>query len=104
MINYLLIATRSVNRPTRNGTYIRFVNASTGTVVQMFDAGWEPNVVYTGYTIVIVTNYTWTEGATYYVLFHSGKSWSLDIFFPGDLSDILLGVASGVEFCGQYFL
>ena len=69
----LFLATRSVHRPNRNGTYIRFMDASTNATVLMYDAGWAPNMVYTGNTIIIVTNYTWAMGGNYYVLFDSGR-------------------------------
>lgn len=69
---FFSLATRNVNRPTRNGTYIRFMDASTNTSVVQYDAGWAPNMIYTGNTIIIVTNYTWTLGGNYYVLFDSG--------------------------------
>ncbi|CAF0806646.1 unnamed protein product [Rotaria sordida] len=74
-------ATREVHRPTRNGTYIKFMDASTNTSVQVFDAGWQPNILYYGNTISIITSYSWIPGRSYYVLFDSG-------------------VASGIEFCG----
>ncbi|CAF1155612.1 unnamed protein product [Adineta ricciae] len=71
----------SVNRPTRNGTYIYFYYAN-GTLVQKYDCGWEPEVTYTGYTIVIRFPVApWEAGAFYYVNMDSG-------------------VASGTEFCG----
>lgn len=68
----MFLANRPVNRPNRNGTYIRFMDAATSTAVQLFDAGWAPNMIYTGNTIIIVTNYSWVPGANYYVLFDSG--------------------------------
>ena len=68
----VIVATRPVNRPNRNGTYIRFMDGATNASVQTFDAGWQPNILYTGYTITIITNYTWIPGHTYYVLFDSG--------------------------------
>lgn len=66
-------ANRFVNRPNRNRTFIRFIDAANNSVVQEYDAGWHPNVVYTGKTIVVITNYTWKYGANYYVTFDSGK-------------------------------
>lgn len=68
-----VVANRDVHRPTRNGTYIRFVNAANNVTVEQYDAGWAPNMVYTGNTIIIVTNYSWIPGNTYYVLFDSGR-------------------------------
>ncbi|CAF1507596.1 unnamed protein product [Adineta ricciae] len=72
-----------VNRPTRNGTFIYFRNASGGgSLVQKYDCGWEPEVTYTGYTIVIRFPVApWTPGHFFYVTMDSG-------------------VASGTEFCG----
>ncbi|CAF1000208.1 unnamed protein product [Adineta ricciae] len=65
-------ATSLVGRPTRNNTNICFHNASSNASVLCYDAGYAPNVIYTGYTIVIVTNFTWTPGAFYYVTMDSG--------------------------------
>ncbi|CAF3771940.1 unnamed protein product [Rotaria sordida] len=74
--------TRSVSRPTRNGTYIHFKDATTNTTVQSYDCGWQSEVTYTGYTIVIrFPTAPWIVGHSYYVMFDSG-------------------VASGTEFCG----
>ncbi|CAF2851074.1 unnamed protein product [Rotaria sp. Silwood2] len=74
--------TRSVSRPKRNGTYIHFKDATTNTIVQSYDCGWEPEVTYTGFTIVIrFPTAPWIIGHSYYVMFDSG-------------------VASGTEFCG----
>ena len=67
------VATRDVHRPTRNGTYIRFVDASNNATVVQYDAGWSPSMIYTGNTIIIYTNYSWIPGRSYYVLFDSGK-------------------------------
>ncbi|CAF3704333.1 unnamed protein product [Rotaria sp. Silwood1] len=75
-------ATRSVSRPTRNGTYIHFKDSTTNTIVQSYDCGWQPEVTYTGFTIVIrFPTAPWIVGHSYYVMFDSG-------------------VASGTEFCG----
>ena len=101
MVNCMI--NRTVNRSTRKGTRIRYFNTSTGTVVQIFDTRCEENVFYTGNTTVSVTNYPWTEGPSCSVLFDSGKFRFLTDFFSGDPSHILRGVASGVEFSGQYF-
>ncbi|UJR07234.1 hypothetical protein I4U23_011522 [Adineta vaga] len=71
-----------VNRPTRNGTFIYLNSTGGGTLVQKYDCGWDPNVTYTGYTIVI--NFPvapWTPGHFFYVTMDGG-------------------VASGTEFCG----
>ena len=78
---HFLLANRDVNRPTRNGTYIRFVNASDNATVLQYDAGWAPNMVYTGNTILIMTNYSWIPGNTYYVLFDSGILAQLKSYF-----------------------
>jgi hypothetical protein len=57
------------------------MDASTNTSVLEFDAGWQSNILYTGNTIMIITNYTWTPGKTYYVLFDSGMSTGQTSFF-----------------------
>ena len=70
----LFVATKSVNRPTRNGTYIHFKDATTNTIVQSYDCGWAPEVVYTGFTVVIrFPTPPWIVGHSYYVMFDSGK-------------------------------
>ncbi|CAF0736613.1 unnamed protein product [Adineta steineri] len=66
------IATSAVGRPSRNGTYICFHLDSTNASVLCYDAGYSPNIIYTGYTIVIVTSLTWTPGQSYYVTMDSG--------------------------------
>ncbi|CAF4624569.1 unnamed protein product [Rotaria sp. Silwood1] len=85
-------ATRDVHRPTRNGTYIKFMDASTNTAVQTFDAGWESNILYSGDTISIIASYSWVPGRSYYVLFDSGPEsapitdptfWAFNIWDPG---------------------
>lgn len=48
------------------------MDATNNTAVQVFDAGWQTNLIYTANTIIIVTNYAWIPGRTYYVLFDSG--------------------------------
>ena len=64
----------AVNRPGHNGTYVRFNDATLGgTTVLQYDCGWSPNVIYSGSTIIIKTNYTWTPGHNYYVTFDSGN-------------------------------
>ncbi|CAF1669263.1 unnamed protein product, partial [Adineta ricciae] len=62
-----------VNRPTRNATFIYFRNASGGgSLVQQYDCGWEPEVTYTGYTIVIRFPVApWTPGHFFYVTMDS---------------------------------
>ncbi|CAF4334026.1 unnamed protein product, partial [Adineta steineri] len=66
------IATSAVGRPSLNGTNICFHYDTTNATVFCYDAGYSPNVIYTGYTIVIVTNYTWTPGQSYYVTLGDG--------------------------------
>ncbi|CAF1140386.1 unnamed protein product [Adineta steineri] len=66
------IATSAVGRPSLNNTNICFHYDSTNATVFCYDAGYSPNVIYTGYTIVIVTNYTWTPGQSYYVTLGDG--------------------------------
>ncbi|CAF1216213.1 unnamed protein product [Adineta steineri] len=75
--------TKSVNRPTLNGTYIYFTDATANnTLVQKFDCGWAPEVIYTGFTTIIRFPVApWIPGHFYYVTFDSG-------------------VASGTDFCG----
>ncbi|CAF1458447.1 unnamed protein product, partial [Adineta steineri] len=42
---------KAVNRPTLNNTFIYFTDAANTTQpVAKFDCGWDPNVIYTGYT------------------------------------------------------
>ncbi|CAF1108271.1 unnamed protein product [Adineta steineri] len=65
-------ATSAVGRPTLNNTNICFHYDTTNATVFCYDAGYSPNVIYTGYTIVIVTNYTWTPGQSYYVTLGDG--------------------------------
>ncbi|CAF3887084.1 unnamed protein product [Adineta steineri] len=65
-------ATSTVGRPSRNTTNVCFHYDSTNATVFCYDAGYSPNVIYTGYTIVIVTNYTWTPGQSYYVTMDNG--------------------------------
>ena len=68
------VATKSVNRPTRNGTFIHFKDATTNTIVQSYDCGWAPEVVYTGFTVVIrFPTAPWIPGHSYYVMFDSGR-------------------------------
>ncbi|CAF3865202.1 unnamed protein product [Adineta steineri] len=75
--------TKAVNRPTLNNTFIYFTDAAnTTTPVAKFDCGWDPNVIYTGYTTIIRFPVApWIPGHFYYVTFDTG-------------------VASGTEFCG----
>ncbi|CAF1082691.1 unnamed protein product, partial [Adineta ricciae] len=69
---FLIQATSLVGRPSRNGTDICFHDASTNASVLCYDAGYAANIIYTGYTIVIITNHTWTPGSFYYVTMDSG--------------------------------
>ncbi|CAF1381736.1 unnamed protein product [Adineta steineri] len=75
--------TKSVNRPTLNNTFIYFTDAANTTQpVAKFDCGWDPNVIYTGFTTIVRFPVApWIPGHSYYVTFDSG-------------------VASGTEFCG----
>ncbi|CAF4134472.1 unnamed protein product, partial [Adineta steineri] len=55
---------------------------ANNTLVQKFDCGWDPNVIYTGYTTIIRFPVApWIPGHFYYVTFDSG-------------------VASGTVYCG----
>ena len=70
-----VVATKSVNRPTRNGTFIHFKDATTNTIVRSYDCGWAPEVQYTGFTVVIrFPSPPWVIGHSYYVMFDSGRS------------------------------
>ncbi|UJR34805.1 hypothetical protein I4U23_027586 [Adineta vaga] len=69
---FYIQAIGTVGRPTRNGTYIRFHEADTNATVLYYDAGYASNIVYTGPAIVIITNYTWTPGKSYYITMDSG--------------------------------
>jgi hypothetical protein len=75
LLNLLLsnyIASNLVGRPSRNGTNICFNDAATNTSVVCYDAGYASNILYSGYSITIITNVTWTYGHTYYVTMDSG--------------------------------
>jgi hypothetical protein len=78
----LFLASKSVNRPSLNGTNIYFKDAATNLTVVQYDAGYAQNILYTGNTILILTNYTWAYGHTYYITMDEGFS-------------------SGTEFCGR---
>ncbi|UJR24422.1 hypothetical protein I4U23_005798 [Adineta vaga] len=74
--------TKSVNRPTRNGTTIYFRDAANDTAVAQFDCGWAPEVTFTGFTTVIrFVTVNWEPGHFYYITMDGG-------------------VVSGTEFCG----
>ncbi|CAF4728373.1 unnamed protein product [Rotaria socialis] len=52
---------KTVHRPSLNGTNIYFNDAATNSVVVQYDAGWSSNIPYSGNTItILVTNYIWT--------------------------------------------
>ncbi len=75
VLHYLFkttLGTNPVGRPSRNGTNICFNDAATNTSVVCYDAGYASNILYNGYTIIIITNVTWTYGHTYYVTMDSG--------------------------------
>ena len=68
-----VLAYNPVRRPNRNGTYIYFRDAATNAVIQRYDCGWEPEVTYTGYTIVVRFPVApWVAGRSYYVTMDSG--------------------------------
>ncbi len=72
------IATSRVNRPTHNGTFVYFNDATTRTIAYSMDCGWNPNVIYTGKTIVFgVLSPPWIPGHSYYITFDSGKDFLL---------------------------
>ncbi len=52
---------------------------ATNVSVVCYDAEYAANILYNGYTILIITNVTWTYGHTYYVTMDSGFS-SGDVF------------------------
>lgn len=73
LLSFIFKATTGVNRPTRNGTYVKVHLASNDTMVWSADCGWSPLVIYTATTVIFyVPNPPWEEGQTYYVLFDSG--------------------------------
>ena len=86
-----------VNRPGRNGTYIRFHDETlNGTTVLAFDCGYSTNVIYSGTTIIINTApHIWTFGHFYYVTLDSGR-----FAFVRINRDDTVGTAfRGVEWC-----
>lgn len=72
MFYFNCIGTNPVGRPSRNGTNVCFNDAATNTPVVCYDAGYASNILYSGYTIIILTTITWTYGHTYYVTMDSG--------------------------------
>ena len=69
-----------VNRPGRNGTFVRFIDATlNNTQVLAYDCGWSTMVTYSGSTIIIYAPYAWVPGHRYYVTFDSGEcsEWSM---------------------------
>ena len=62
-----------VNRPGRNGTYIRFIDATANNNVTVeYDCGYDTRVTYSGNTIIIYAPYPWIHGHRYYITFDSG--------------------------------
>ncbi len=49
-----------------------FNDLATNASVVCYDAGYASNIIYNGYTIIIITNVTWTYGHTYYITIDSG--------------------------------
>lgn len=100
-----ILANLRVDRPSRNGTFVHFKDATTNTIVQSYDCGWSPYVTYTGFTIVFRFPVApWIPGHNYYVMFDSGMFSSIEYssFSRIDrFSSFILGVASGTEFCGK---
>ncbi|CAF4268552.1 unnamed protein product, partial [Rotaria sordida] len=73
--------TKAVNRPS-TAAYIRFYQSSTATQVYALDASTDTtHVFYSNFTLIFFTNYAWTPGQSYYILFDNG-------------------VVTGTEFCG----
>ncbi|CAM2703759.1 unnamed protein product [Rotaria socialis] len=76
-------ASKTVHRPSLNGTNIYFNDAATNSVVVQYDAGWSSNIPYSGNTItILVTNYIWTQGHTYYMTMDEGFSSGTEFFGP----------------------
>ncbi|CAF1507219.1 unnamed protein product [Didymodactylos carnosus] len=72
--NRACIASASVHRPNRNGTYVKIYHQN-GTMVWSIDCSWSPDVFYTNQTIIfIVRNPNWDAGALYYINFDNGAS------------------------------
>ncbi|UJR17320.1 hypothetical protein I4U23_004215 [Adineta vaga] len=103
---FLIQADKPVGRPSRNGTYIYFYDATTGgSLVQRFDCGSAPEVTYAGYTITIrFSVIPWITGHSYYITFDSGMFELLFIYIPflnkSHPLYHILGVASGLDACG----
>ena len=88
-----------VNRPGRNGTYVRFMDATlNNTQVLAYDCGWSTMVTYSGSTIIIYAPFPWQPGHRYYVTFDSGESTN-KVIMMSMIDDFSLGASSGVEFC-----
>lgn len=83
-------ATSGVNRPTRNGTYIKIYERTNPFAPVWFtDCGYSSDCIYTGTTLIFrVQNASWTYGAFYYVLFDSGAV-SGNIFCSPESAPIL---------------
>lgn len=72
-VHLVIVATKAVGRPTRNGTKVHFVDATLNATVLSYDCGYHPDVFYLGITIVIlVKNPPWIPGHDYYVTFDAG--------------------------------
>ena len=99
----LFSASKSVNRPNRNYTYIYFWDSTAGnTLVAKYDCGWQPEVTYTGFTTVVrFPTAPWIVGHFYYVTFDSGMCSSSRHARLSCLWLFRVGVASGTEFCGK---
>jgi hypothetical protein len=69
-----------MNRPSHNGTYVYFHDATlNGTVVLQYDCGWSPNVIYSGSTMIIYAPFSWVPGHTYYITFDSGLNFYIEV-------------------------
>jgi hypothetical protein len=70
----VIVASISVNRPTRNDTFIYFWDATAGdNLTAKYDCGWSPEITYTGFTIVVRFPVApWIPGHFYYVTMDSG--------------------------------
>ena len=92
-----ILATTGVNRPNRNGTYIKIYLASNNTLVWSTDCGWSSLVLYSGTTVAFtVPNPPWVEGETYYILLDSGAV-SGNVFC-GPESTPIIGQSVFIEF------
>lgn len=89
-VNDSSVASGGVNRPARNGTYVRiFDRTNPFTAVWERDCGYSTDCNYLGTTVIFrVQNPSWTFGAQYYILLDSGAA-SGNVFCSPESSPIL---------------